>query len=253
MPTKTRLLYFNDAIRLKGRIVKRHSHSYHEIVFYVYGQGQLCIGQTQYAITNGTYCFVPRGVPHDEVHEDESHVVYIGFDTANDYLLPPAKLYTDGESAVVLNDLTAILRETSKQDEYLEMMMNALLNVLLIHIARHVNPPAVVEHSLAYAIAYIREYYNQAIILNDLARNSGYSYSRFQHRFKEETGMSPKQFIIEERLQNAYKLLPGKSCTEVAYICGFSTPAQFTMFFQRRFGVNPSSLCRQLPPEDGRT
>jgi transcriptional regulator GlxA family with amidase domain len=56
--------------------------------------------------------------------------------------------------------------------------------------------------------------------------------------------MSPQEYMIDVRLENAKRLL-GKtnhSCTDIAYICGFSNGAQMTSMFKKKYGKTPKEF-----------
>ena len=74
------------------------------------------------------------------------------------------------------------------------------------------------------------------------------SYDYFQHKFKELTGFSPQQFLLNQRLLAAKELLQNSrlSCTEIAYRCGFSTSAQFSMLFKTHLGMSPLAFRNSL-------
>ena len=82
---------------------------------------------------------------------------------------------------------------------------------------------------------------NQKINFGQLAKISGYNYDYFRHIFKQRFGISPQDYLIEVRLENAKRLLKGTklTCTEIAYNCGFSSSAQMSLLFKRKFGVSP--------------
>lgn len=72
---------------------------------------------------------------------------------------------------------------------------------------------------------------------------SSLSSRQIQRLFTESIGMSCHQFIMNRRLEIAREKLtvnPASSIKEVAYACGFSSPAHFTTNFKRMYGVSPS-------------
>ena len=92
-----------------------------------------------------------------------------------------------------------------------------------------------------YIYKYIDENFIQDIDIQTLAEMSGYSYDYFRHLFKEESGVSPKNYIIDKRINFAKKLLTESENTisEVAQKSGFSNGPQFTVIFKDRTGLSP--------------
>ncbi len=73
------------------------------------------------------------------------------------------------------------------------------------------------------------------------------STRQFQRRLKRLTGLSPKQYLQEMRLQKAKDfLLSGRYATvkETAHAAGFPNARYFSGLFQKHFAVGPSSLLR---------
>ena len=61
-------------------------------------------------------------------------------------------------------------------------------------------------------------------------------------------GASPLQLLKHYRLEKALALLDQQThqIAEVAYQCGFSSPAYFSKCFQEAYGVLPSGYLRTL-------
>ena len=75
-----------------------------------------------------------------------------------------------------------------------------------------------------------------------LAAESGYSYTRFIHAFRAQTGLSPDKYITRLRLSRAKRLMRDRSLTllEIALESGFASHAHFTHVFRPHFGRAPS-------------
>jgi AraC family transcriptional regulator len=75
-----------------------------------------------------------------------------------------------------------------------------------------------------------------------LAAESGYSYTRFIHAFRAQTGLPPHQYIMRLRLSRAKRLMRNRSLTllEIALESGFASHAHFTHAFRQHFGCAPS-------------
>ncbi len=74
----------------------------------------------------------------------------------------------------------------------------------------------------------------------DLARRCGMSASSFAHRFRAETGTTPKQWLLEERMRAARARLADREDIEaVAESLGFSSRYHFSRVFARSEGMPP--------------
>jgi AraC-like DNA-binding protein len=62
---------------------------------------------------------------------------------------------------------------------------------------------------------------------------------------KRELDMTPKAYLMEQRMLRAEHLLRTNNklnVSEVAYKCGFSEPKYFSRCFKKRFGKTPSDF-----------
>jgi AraC-like DNA-binding protein len=82
---------------------------------------------------------------------------------------------------------------------------------------------------------------NEDFRLQDLARQAGLSLSRFKVRFKEETGVSPRQFIVRTKIDVARRRLRTgqEPIGKIALDLGFPTSQYFATVFRRFMGVSP--------------
>ena len=101
------------------------------------------------------------------------------------------------------------------------------------------------EKSINRVLNYILKNSKEELSLSKLADIANYSPFHFQKIFKQVTGQSPKQFIIQLRLKNAAHFLiahRSKSITEIALDSGFSSPAVFSRAFKNFFEITPEEV-----------
>lgn len=72
------------------------------------------------------------------------------------------------------------------------------------------------------------------------------SVSRFNHLFKEVMGISPLNYYIKLRMENACLLIECTELTigEVAERVGYEDPVYFSQVFKKRMGISPSAYRR---------
>jgi len=95
------------------------------------------------------------------------------------------------------------------------------------------------------ACLFLLEHAAQNVDLKALAKRLGHSYSRFRTLFKEQTGMSPRQYQIEIRINRARDLLTqsDQTISQIADRLGFYSVYYFSRFFKEKTGMTPSA-CR---------
>lgn len=78
-----------------------------------------------------------------------------------------------------------------------------------------------------------------------LAKAAFLSESRLIHLFKEEVGISIKQYILWQKLMRAIQyMMDGENLTDAAIVAGFSDSAHLSRTFKRMFGVTPSEIFK---------
>ena len=78
-----------------------------------------------------------------------------------------------------------------------------------------------------------------------LAELSSYYFAR---QFKRSTGLSPHQYINQQRIEKAKRLLKQRkySITQVAIECGFSNQSHFSRAFRKATDITPKRYQQQL-------
>ena len=84
--------------------------------------------------------------------------------------------------------------------------------------------------------------------LDDLASEVGLSTSHFIRSFRESTGKTPYQFLLDRRVQRAQTLMrnPHASLAEVAKSSGFANQHHMARIFRSVTGMTPSAYRRLL-------
>jgi AraC-like DNA-binding protein len=81
----------------------------------------------------------------------------------------------------------------------------------------------------------------------DVARECALSAGHFARAFRRSTGLSPHQWLLRRRIDEADGLLRdrGHSLAEIARACGFADQSHFTKAYARLRGISPGAWRRQ--------
>jgi AraC-like DNA-binding protein len=87
----------------------------------------------------------------------------------------------------------------------------------------------------------------------DMARGIGMSAGHFSRAFRRSTGTSPRQWLIQRRIDAAMEMLRGGGdpLAEIALACGFSDQTHFTRTFTRIAGISPGAWRRRHAMAEG--
>jgi AraC-like DNA-binding protein len=81
--------------------------------------------------------------------------------------------------------------------------------------------------------------------LEEISQGAGISKYHFIRLFKNVFGISPYQYQIRRRLENAkLELLKGVSILDTAFTHGYADLATFSKAFKKAFGQSPSQLMK---------
>lgn len=234
--------FLYQATRMKNEWIAPHHHPCYELVYYVSGQGNTRIGKTDYSFKAGDYAIIAPCTVHEERHELQSKVMFCGF-AGNVYPPLVEGIYHETSSLPMGKLMRAIANELRDKKPFHKQMLDNLASNLYLELLR-AHPTQVIEYRtdvIQYAQTFINEYYMHKIDFRALADQSGYSYDRFRHLFKNKVGASPIQYILERRIEHAKAMLrhTQMQVSVIAMECGFSTDAQFCSMFKRETGITP--------------
>ena len=82
---------------------------------------------------------------------------------------------------------------------------------------------------------------------DELGHACGVSARHFIRAFRQSTGRTPHQWLMQERALSAKNLLEhsDRTLAEISAICGYANPSHLCRAFQRCFGQRPSTARRR--------
>ena len=90
---------------------------------------------------------------------------------------------------------------------------------------------------------YINENLESELDLDSLSETHGISKYHLIRLFKRYHGITPKQYIISQRIDRSMELLKtGKSVTQTCFAVGFESLGSFSTLFKEKTGMSPHNF-----------
>ena len=229
---------WNDVIWDKNH----HQIQYHRLYFLTSGTARLHLYDKTIELVPGQIYFIPAfSILQSEIH-GEMNKYYIHFSA--DSPIFGLYRYISDRTSVMADELTEHLFERvlenytlNTQEAYLKVQ--GAMNLLLAPFFADVTTD---RHSIIKfegVLKYIDQNYKRNIRLDELAALMNISTMYFANYFKQVFHISPKQYILNKRLDESQRLLleSEMSIKEIAYAVGFENESYFSEFFSKKVGT----------------
>ena len=234
----------------------------YQLLFIASGKTHFYIGGKDQVVTAGhMVLFQPKEEQHYEYFgEDKPEVYWVHFtgsavkEILRSYDIPlDEHIFFSGTPAAYIQLFKNMIEEFQTcrvgYKEMLEMNLRQLF--MMIQRTRLEKPPIVttaVQLEMDYARQYFHDHYNEPINIEEYALSRHTSISLFMRNFKKVFGVSPKQYILNIRMNNAQNLLESTDYTvaEIAAIVGYDNSLYFSRIYHKQKGQAPSDYRKRM-------
>lgn len=153
--------------------------------------------------------------------------------------------YNNVELAATINKLIKeCMGDSITKDAIADLTLQELIiRIIQTQTAKRFSEEKLIDMNspITPSIHFIRQNISASISLKDLSDKACMSTTSFYRYFKRELGMSPIEFILNEKIKYAKKLLsnPNIHINEVSYASGFEDCNYFIRLFKKYEGVTP--------------
>lgn len=255
-----------------------HHHDFIEIVFITKGKGIQVISSNEYEVSEGDIFILQGFQNHYFKDAGKAEMINVMFDPVKSPgLISPDLKLMDGYSALFILEpryrsrmhfknmlhlnrvdlakseyiLNGMLYEVLTKEAGYELFLKNKLEEIIIFLSRKYSqisiPKARSLVRIGKAIDFIENNLHHHIYIQQLAELSFMSVRNFQRIFKEATGLSPNDYLLELRIQKASKLLTDTDSAiyEVSGLVGITDWFYFSKAFKKKFGVSPLKYRKQ--------
>lgn len=236
-----------------------HSHDYTQIVIGLNGQAEFDVSGVGNFIGQGQGCVVTASTEHAFGGVGKSDILVLNMlaERSEDRLvherlneLGRKDIYFQLDSSIqqLIKTLSLEMLE-APEDRLLSRSCNEMVLALL---QKHMKSYHALQRESRMDLdgvdRYIDLHLSRKISVSELASSVFLGESQFHMLFKEQTGVTPHQYVLTKRIDAAKVLIEAGNLSlgHIAELTGFSGQSAFTHAFSRIQGLSPSQYKKRF-------
>lgn len=231
----------------------------YEIELYLSKSGTTYINDEKYDIEQYSLIICKPGDVRYSVNPFKCYYLYLSVEEGRikeilDSLPPQMQAFN---AKIFLDRFFSLLKYPSStaNDAYAELRVVSHISEIVFRLAENrdfyekqkfVNMN--VSKAITEAKRFIMKNYNRNIQLKDVANHVFLSPNYFHKLFTQVTGVTPHQYIINQKINAAKKMLleSDTTITDIVINCGFSSQSYFNAIFKREVKITPNDYRRSM-------
>ncbi|MFV0381375.1 MAG: AraC family transcriptional regulator [Breznakia sp.] len=251
-----RLLYISQARYDTDWHSIKHMHHFTELFYVIRGSGEFLVDNTRFNVHQDDLIIVNPNVSHTEVGhaEDVFEYIVLGIDglqfvgddgkSRDSYSLHNYQEFKHE----VLFYLRTLVIEAQEKDENFEYICQNLLEILIMNMIRRTKKKLFfastkkISKECKFIEQYIDDNFHEDITLEKLSKLTYLNKYYIVHAFKNYKGVSPINYLIAKRIEEAKSLLSttNYSVSKISDIIGFSSQSYFSQVFKKETNMSPN-------------
>ncbi|MCD9020844.1 AraC family transcriptional regulator [Cohnella silvisoli] len=246
-------------------LFQSHSHPCDELTLILDGEGYYSSKEQNIKVAKGDLILIPSGLHHGfvcikpwkgislHIHSDRAPS-YCHFLLQNAYQNPQQHIViahlSDDQlewANISLHQLEVIWKREGHGEYSYDLMRVNLETLLLLYHDNKITSQPLTDKTddgplIQKVLKEIHQVYNTSITVNEIAARHFISESILRRKFSYALGISPKQYIINLRLEEAKRLLEqtNKAIEFISSEVGFTSSSRFYDLFVKSVGATPS-------------
>lgn len=249
---------FNRWEMKKPKIHTTHCHDFFTIDYIYEGEFVQILNGIEYTCPEGTVSLLSPLDYHSYENKSEAKMISLTFtddvifkevwEVLDIDFTPCVTVFEGADNQKMMEDLLEIENQIKSDLPLVASFTRAVTNCILIDIIQNAHTSGIAPQKkydiVQKAISYLRKHYREQITLKELAKMCYVTPEHLCRYFKNQTGLTFKEYIITLRLDYAMRNIKhtDKTITEICFESGFSSPSYFTKVFCRRFGKTPAQV-----------
>ena len=247
--TKIDTFYTGTFKALESKNLNPHKHSFLEIMFIDSGHGTIEIENEKYkASKDDIVIYLPNHIHKEYSDKNETmHAYFFGVKFTNslrnmfESCNPPFVFDSKDNSAMLLRWFKTLIEESKEPTQaYSDKITNCIVKTIILKILQISSDNKEAAKSKEF-IKEIQNYLDKHY-LDDYYNSLPFSKYYIARLFKSCMGVTPMNYIITKRIDNARDLLinSNKKIKEISNEVGYKDIYYFTKVFKKEIGVSPS-------------
>lgn len=196
---------------------------------------------------NNTICYFPAYVTYNRITRRENLIVF-HFE-CHTYVSHQLEMFTPQHPEAYYHLFKEALECWNERSSGYRLRTTAILYQILA-MAYDENRMRRATHPLTEKALQMMEtnYLRRDFTIVEMSADLHISEVYLRRLFHQETGVSPKQYLLQRRIQKAISLLDTDyfSIADIAAQCGFNDPKHFSVAFKKITGKTPTEYAMQL-------
>lgn len=248
-----RLLYVTYSSYDQGWHSSQHSHDFAELFYIVEGEGSFIVSNTEYQVAKNQLIIINSNVNHTEKSSNTNSMEYIAlgfegisFNQKNKQNRENIIIYEDKKLEILLL-IQFLLAGLDDKDSHVFYISQNILEMIILKLKQYQEVEVEVSSNqkITSTVSEVKKYidlnYREPVNLDGLAQMSHLNKYYLSHIFKEQTGLSPIEYLNKTRIKNAKILLKSTnySISEISTFTGFSSQSYFSQRFKKITSLSP--------------